>query len=263
MYKRQAPREGDVRLGPVTYVGEVPTDSGAAAVYEIVISRYTLHRADENDPGSWDFFSADTQFIVLRLDGEGIPTQVLGVAPTQPSRDIQAIVYEALYGLLSGDVTFLRDGWNTPIGPGMDLSFSCLDVGSMETEQLEDYEPIYHDGDYWYRVSANYPTGTFTALCYHLSLIHISTWTGIEGASTVAHYRFDGSSLEEAAQWDYYSDDGLSDQKAVPVEGGLELYSLNPEWGYPCLLYTSSNISAYHILIHQIKAQGSFQAPYW
>lgn len=92
---------------------------------------------------------------------------MLGVAPTQPSRDIQAIVYEALYGLLSGDVTFLRDSWNTPIGPGMDLSFSCLDVGSMETEQLEDYEPIYHDGDYWYRVSANYPTGTFTALCYH------------------------------------------------------------------------------------------------
>ena len=162
-----APREGDVRLGPVTYVGEVPTDSGAAAVYEIVISRYTLHRADENDPGSWDFFSADTQFIVLRLDGEGMPTQVLGVAPTQPSRDIQAIVYEVLYGLLSGDVTFLRDGWNTPIGPGMDLSFSCLDTGSCETEQLEDYEPIYHDGDYWYRVSANYPTGTFTALCYH------------------------------------------------------------------------------------------------
>ena len=67
-----------------------------------------------------------------------------------------------------------------------------------------------------------------------------STWTGIEGASTVAHYRFDGSSLEEAAQWDYYSDDGLSDQKAVPVEGGLELYSLNPEWGYPDSIQSGS-----------------------
>ena len=167
-----APREGDVRLGPVTYVGEVPTDSGAAAVYEIVISRYTLHRADENDPGSWDFFSADTQFIVLRLDGEGIPTQVLGVAPTQPSRDIQAIVYEALYGLLSGDVTFLRDGWNTPIGPGMDLSFSCLDVGSMETEQLEDYEPIYHDGDYWYVIIGYFYicTAGYFELIFHGSL---------------------------------------------------------------------------------------------
>ena len=73
----------------------------------------------------------------------------------------------ARYGLYSGEAAFLRDGWNTPIGPGMDLSFSCLDTGSCETEQLEDYEPIYHDGDYWYRVSANYPTGTFTALCYH------------------------------------------------------------------------------------------------
>ena len=70
--------------------------------------------------------------------------------------------------------------------------------------------------------------GVLNILC-----ANTSTWTGIEGASTVAHYRFDGSNLEETAQWDYYSDDGLSDQKAVPVEGGLELYSLNPEWGYP------------------------------
>ena len=77
-----------------------------------------------------------------------------------------------------------------------------------------------------------------------------STWTGIEGASTVAHYRFDGSSLEEAAQWDYYSDDGLSDQKAVPVEGGLELYSLNPEWGYPDSIQSGSPMPEQWVYSH-------------
>ena len=38
----------------------------------------------------------------------------------------------------------------------------------------------------------------------------------------------DGSTLEELASWDYYDED----YKAVPREGGLDLYSFNPQYEF-------------------------------
>ena len=86
--------------------------------------------------------------------------------------------------------------------------------------------------------------------CLNILCTNTSTWTGIEGASTVAHYRFDGSSLEEAAQWDYYSDDGLSDQKAVPVEAAWSCTPSNPEWGYPDSIQSGSPMPEQWVYSH-------------
>ena len=57
---------------------------------------------------------------------------------------------------------------------------------------------------------------------------HTSAHSGWEGPSNAAHYRFDGSTLEELASWDYYDED----YKAVPREGGLDLYSFNPQYEF-------------------------------
>ena len=39
----------------------------------------------------------------------------------------------------------------------------------IETQRLEDYEPIYNPGDYWQRSSGTAVTGNFTALSYYNS----------------------------------------------------------------------------------------------
>ncbi len=67
------------------------------------------------------------------------------------------------------EVCLYRDGFPSPIGPGSSLSFSCLDSMHIDTQRLEDYEPIYHPGDYWQRSSGTADTGSFTALSYYNS----------------------------------------------------------------------------------------------
>lgn len=54
------------------------------------------------------------------------------------------------------EVCLYRDGFPSPIGPGSSLSFSCLDSMHIDTQRLEDYEPIYHPGDYWQRSSGHW-----------------------------------------------------------------------------------------------------------
>ena len=62
----------------------------------------------------------------------------------------------------------------------------------------------------------------------HILCANTSAHSGWEGPSNAAHYRFDGSTLEELASWDYYDED----YKAVPREGGLDLYSFNPQYEF-------------------------------
>ena len=161
------PQEGDLLLSTPSYIGMLPLNNGAAAVYAVPLNRYGLHRENAQDPGTWDFFPAGSEYVVLSTGGSrGVP-QVLGTAPTEPDRDIRAIVYETMYGLRHGEVSLLRDGWNTPIGPGMELAGSCLDNMNWESRQLEGHEPIHAPGDYWFQVSGTCSAGGFTALCYY------------------------------------------------------------------------------------------------
>ena len=161
------PQEGALLLSTPSYIGMLPLNNGAAAVYAVPLSRYGLHRENAQDPGTWDFFPAGFEYVVLSTGGSrGVP-QVLGTAPTEPDRDIRAIVYETMYGLRHGEVSLLRDGWNTPIGPGMELAGSCLDNMNWESRQLEGHEPIHAPGDYWFQVSGTCSAGGFTALCYY------------------------------------------------------------------------------------------------
>lgn len=62
----------------------------------------------------------------------------------------------------------------------------------------------------------------------HILCANTSAHSGWEGPSSVAHYRFDGHTLEELASWDYSDED----YKAVPKEGGLDLYSFNPQYEF-------------------------------
>lgn len=154
------PREGDLRMGPIHYGGGMRLNETIGEVYTVEMARY------EN--GQFWALPAPNTLVLSRSGQDGSLQQVLGaLAHDTSGMTVEDIVLNVALGLLDAEVALWRDGWDTPIGPGMDLSFSCLDTGSWETEQLEGYEPIYNPGDYWYRVSANYPVGSFTALCYH------------------------------------------------------------------------------------------------
>ena len=71
--------------------------------------------------------------------------------------------YETV-GLMDMDVSLWRDGYAQPAGPGSQVPFfqEAYD-GSETVEVLEDWEPIYGEGDYW----ANHSWENFEALCYH------------------------------------------------------------------------------------------------
>lgn len=97
-----------------------------------------------------------------------------------------------------------------------------LMLGLWDTEENAWLGPIYEVGG---------DDGLFSSWIGEDGSLHILcantvTYLGDESASTVAHYRFDGTSLTELDRWSYED----TNRKAVPAEGGLELYDRNPQY---------------------------------
>ena len=122
-------------------------------------------------------------YISLAQDENGSYTRVLGFGNDigdQPAS-------QPASSLLNEQVCLYRDGFDLPVGPGLSLSFSCLDTMSIEEETLADYEPIYNSGDYWFRSSGQVGGETFTALSYHDSTTNQDTINTLDTTMTDLH----------------------------------------------------------------------------
>lgn len=97
-----------------------------------------------------------------------------------------------------------------------------LMLGLWDTEENAWLGPVYEvGGDDGLFSSWTAEDGSLHILC-----ANTVTYQGDESASTAAHYRFDGASLTELDRWNYED----TNRKAVPAEGGLELYDRNPQY---------------------------------
>lgn len=97
-----------------------------------------------------------------------------------------------------------------------------LMLGVWDPEDERWLSPIYQvkgDNGLW-------SSWTTSDSSLHLLCTNTVTYTGEESPSTVAHFQFDGRTLEELDRWDYQS----SNLRAIPLEGRLELYSRNPQY---------------------------------
>ena len=159
-----APQEGDVVLGSVTYAGEALLYETTGVAFWIQTSQFSSSQ--------WTTPIPQPSLIVLSRGQDGAFQGVLGEPTASFSiegMEMEDIIRQTAWNLLNIEVCLYRDGFPSPIGPGSSLSFSCLDSMHIETQRLEDYEPIYNPGDYWQRSSGTAVTGNCTALSYYNS----------------------------------------------------------------------------------------------
>ena len=79
-----APQEGDVRLGPVSYAGSCGLEQGFGSAY--AVETYQYHS------GQW--IGPDTQYLVLLRDTDGSFVSVLG---EPASYDEDTLVYNIIH----------------------------------------------------------------------------------------------------------------------------------------------------------------------
>ena len=152
--------EGAMCVDSVTLLTTGETDGQRWSLFELSLG---LYYSDGAPPLPNWHGGINRTYLALGQREDGSYTEVLGngedyayqLAPQMVSR------------LLDEEVCLYRDGFYYPVGPGKPLSFSCLDTMHIEEARLEDYEPIYNPGDYWFRSSGQVGGETFTALSYH------------------------------------------------------------------------------------------------
>ena len=151
---------------------------------------YLTARVDDRDDAVSDFVSGSDNLYIwsdgaFTLFDQHTVTNLQPLVPAEECVDLDPPLWRQWYfssgepeggfsspagwNLQDAEVCLYRDGFPSPIGPGSALSSSCLDSMHIDTQRLEDYEPIYYPGDYWQRSSGTANTGSFTALIYYHS----------------------------------------------------------------------------------------------
>ena len=169
--------EGAMSVDAVTPINSGETDGQRWTVFELDFGIYYFDGAPLRL--GWHG-GINRTYISLAQDQNGSYTRVLGFGSDigdQPAS-------QPASSLLNEQVCLYRDGFDLPVGPGLSLSFSCLDTMSIEEERLADYEPIYHSGDYWFRSSGQVGGETFTALSYHDSTANQDTINTLDTTMT-------------------------------------------------------------------------------
>lgn len=172
--------EGAMSVDAVTPINSGETDGQRWTVFELDFGIYYFDGAPLRL--GWHGGINHT-YISLAQDQNGSYTRVLGFGSDigeQPAS-------QPASSLLNEQVCLYRDGFDLPVGPGLSLSFSCLDTMSIEEETLANYEPIYNSGDYWFRSSGQVGGKTFTALSYHDSTTNQDTINTLDTTMTDLH----------------------------------------------------------------------------
>lgn len=172
--------EGAMSVDAVTPINSGETDGQRRTVFELDFGIYYFDGAPLRL--GWHG-GINRTYISLAQDQNGSYTRVLGFGNDigdQPAS-------QPASSLLNEQVCLYRDGFELPVGPGLSLSFSCLDTMSIEEETLVDYEPIYNSGDYWFRSSGQVGGETFTALSYHDSTNNQDTINTLDTTMTDLH----------------------------------------------------------------------------
>lgn len=172
--------EGAMSVDAVTPINSGETDGQRWTVFELDFGIYYFDGAPLRL--GWHG-GINRTYISLAQDQNGSYTRVLGFGNDigdQPAS-------QPASSLLNEQVCLYRDGFELPVGPGLSLSFSCLDTMSIEEETLADYEPIYNSGDYWFRSSGQVGDETFTALSYHDSTTNQGTINTLDTTMTDLH----------------------------------------------------------------------------
>ncbi len=172
--------EGAMSVDVVTPINSGETDGQRWTVFELDFGIYYFDGAPLRL--GWHG-GINRTYISLAQDENGSYTRVLGFGNDigdQPAS-------QPASSLLNEQVCLYRDGFDLPVGPGLSLTFSCLDTMSIEEEKLADYEPIYNSGDYWFRSSGQVGGETFTALSYHDSTTNQDTINTLDITMTDLH----------------------------------------------------------------------------
>ncbi|NBI69010.1 hypothetical protein D1646_19930 [Pseudoflavonifractor sp. 60] len=96
-----------------------------------------------------------------------------------------------------------------------------LMLGLWDQEEREWRGPVYTVGG----DDGEFSSWTAEDGSLHILCANTMWYGGYAGSYTVGHYRFDGQNLTELDRWM-----GEDDYRLVPVEGGLEVYVLNPQY---------------------------------
>jgi hypothetical protein len=163
----EEPREGDLRIDSLVYIDERVLYETIGVAYKMEYSRYWLTRENKDSEGTYTWHQNPPSYVVLNRSGyEENPDRytwdrVMGISYEEDDeKKIEDIIFEIAYGLLDIDVSVNFDHYPGYMGPGS----SYIPINEeWEKEILEEYEPIYSEGDYWFRLDYK----GLTILCYH------------------------------------------------------------------------------------------------
>lgn len=186
----EVPQEGDLRIDSLVYVGERVLYETIGVAYKIEYSRYWLTRESQDSEGAYDWHQSQPGYVVLNRSGyEKNPDKytwdrVMGISYEMDSdKKIEEIILEVAYGIWDIDVSINFDGYPQYVGPGS--TYIPLNE-EPEKEILEEYEPIYNEGDYWLRLDYK----GLSALCYHNKAEDLNKINNLETVRTdLATYR--------------------------------------------------------------------------
>lgn len=152
------PKEGDIQLGPVAYLGSGYAGTQLASVYTVGIRHY-------REEYGWQDGYAST-FVLVR-GGDG--TLAGAIHADIPTEGLAAedIVFRVLHDVFEPELALYRDGYPYPLGL---LSRNFVNYTTdyiLNTEpQIEihrDWEPTYGENEYWAMLSWD----GLSAVCYY------------------------------------------------------------------------------------------------
>jgi len=186
----EEPQEGDLRIDSLVYVDERVLYETIGVAYKIEYSRYWLTRESQDSEGTYDWHQSQPGYVVLNRSGyEENPEKytwdrVMGISyDVDSDKKIEETILEVAYGIWDIDVSINFDGYPQYVGPGS----TYIPINEEpEKEILEEYEPIYNEGDYWLRLDYK----GLTALCYHNKAEDLNRINNLETVRTdLATYR--------------------------------------------------------------------------
>lgn len=201
------PKEGDICLRDIICLGQAPLEKGAGEAYQVTASWYDR----QNGTLAWQDMEPGI-VVVSRIEADGSFEKVLGAVNfSTDGLTIEQVIRQTAWGLADWETTLWRDGHTKPVGLGTEVKFAMEDAdGEEQVEVLQDWEPIYGEGDYyalhkWNRLEIiayhNAAENTLSAL--RIDSVHPDLYTprGIHVGSTRAEVEAAYPEIQDSPYW--------------------------------------------------------------